>query len=104
LEDAEAARAERANHVRRGTLGGLLVTVVGRLIVREWNARLYLELVAEAVTVDVAAGRRPPGRARAARPVLTDGPAPRPYKFVRWVKDDPRRPRPPLAPLSATGR
>jgi hypothetical protein len=30
--------------------GGLLVTVVGRLIVREWNARLYRELVAEAVS------------------------------------------------------
>jgi hypothetical protein len=58
--------------------GGLLVTVVGRLIVREWNTRLYLELVAEAVAVGVAAVRRPPGRARPARPVLTDGPAPRP--------------------------
>jgi hypothetical protein len=52
--------------------------IVGRLIVREWNARLYLELVAEAVAVGVAAVRRPPGRARAVRPVLTDGPAPRP--------------------------
>jgi hypothetical protein len=61
-----------------------------------------VELVAEAVTVDVAAGRRPPGRARAARPVLTDGPARRPpaptpaaraperYRTLTPCRDPPR--------------
>jgi single-stranded DNA-binding protein len=33
---------------------GTPLTVVGRLQAREWNNRLYLELIAESVTVDVS--------------------------------------------------
>ena len=51
---------------------GTPVTVVGRLQAREWNNRLYLELIAESVTVDVAALGAPatqePGSALPAAP------------------------------------
>jgi single-stranded DNA-binding protein len=60
---------------------GTPLTVVGRLQAREWKERLYLELVADAVTVDVTAGpdapppspSRPIGRPTP-RPTATDVP------------------------------
>jgi hypothetical protein len=39
-----------------GLAPGTPLTVLGRLGAREWNTRLYLELLGETVTVDVAAG------------------------------------------------
>jgi single-stranded DNA-binding protein len=54
-----------------GLREGTLLTVVGRLQAREWNGRLYLELVGESVTVDVAAM---PGEA--ASPAGAGAPAP----------------------------
>jgi hypothetical protein len=65
---------------------GTPVTIVGRLQAREWHTRIYLELVAETVTVDVAVGpgepaasaERPVPRAapRASRPMRTERPDP----------------------------
>ena len=60
---------------------GTPLTVVGRLQAREWNNRLYLELIGESVTVDVAAAPgepaaptgRPPARATP-RETATDVP------------------------------
>jgi single-stranded DNA-binding protein len=54
-----------------GLREGTPVTVLGRLTAREWNNRLYLELVGESVTVDVAAM---PGEA--APPAGAEAPAP----------------------------
>jgi single-stranded DNA-binding protein len=47
---------------------GTPLTVVGRLQGRVWNERLYLEVIGERVTVDVAAGPGEPA-APAERPV-----------------------------------
>jgi single-stranded DNA-binding protein len=41
---------------------GTPLTVVGRVTAREWNARLYLELLAETVAVDVTAVPGPAAR------------------------------------------
>ena len=50
---------------------GTPLTLVGRLQAREWNNRLYLELVAESVSMDVTSS---PGEA--APPARAEPPAP----------------------------
>jgi len=80
-----------------GLAEGTPCTVVARVGSREWNGKLYLELIAESVTIDAAAGGAEspdPDSPREVAPKIAP-PPPRPDPFA------PARPGPPTRKASA---